>query len=274
MTIFEWTKWRSFPKMSDTWTPAVNSAAVCELVWADSNGKPDATAATPLLHADQPAVAFPYAHAPLARTVADARSVAVVLSDGRMSGKSWRPLAVIGRPRLIEDVDGSLFTDQLLTQELRKHPPSRALADSILLRREHWWFLPRLVVAIEPHAVVDVAAREPGDGVLGIVEAERLRVASVRPAAESRLASVSGALPGQDGREHPAVVVRHDFSVPDLERWPVAVSRGVLTGDEFRSTEPLADVGLPRPLGLLTRIRKEHALARACRKQLARAGHT
>lgn len=271
--IYEWTKWRSFPKMSDMWTRAVNSAAVCELVWTDPDGATDAIVATPLLHADQPAVAFTYAHALRARAVAAAKSVAVVLSDGRMSGRAWRPLAIIGRPRLIEDVDGSLFTDELLTQELRKHPPSRALADSILLRREHWWFLPRIVVTIEPDAVVDVAPREPGDAVLGIVEPERLRIASVRVTSGSRIAPIDGALPGQDGVEHPALLIRHDFSVPDLERWPVTVARGVLSGDEFRSPEPLPDVVLPRPLGLLARIRKQHALARACRKQLAREGH-
>lgn len=255
--------------MTATWIRAVASAGVAELVWINADGRPDAAAVTPLLLDDTPAVAFSYERAQTAREAGAAASIAVVLSDRRMAGRSWRPLAVIGRPRLVEDRDGELFTGRLLTEQLRKHPPSRALADSILLRREHWWFLPRLVVVIEPDAVIDIAERAAADGMLAVAEDDRLRVASVRCDPDGRLAAVDGTLPAQDGREHPAVVLRHDFST-DLERWPVTRTRGVLHGDTLRTTEPIADPVVPAPLSLLARLRQHRNLARACRRELAR----
>ncbi len=264
---------------SQLWVTALRSAAVCEVVWLTTDGRARAVAATPLALDDRPVLAFAYAHAEVAREIGAARQAAIVLSDRRMAGSGWQPLAVIGRPEVTEDREGSLFTDALLDQELRKHPPSRALADSILLRREHWWFLPRIVVAVEPDAVIPMAPRQGGaaDAVLGVSEmydsGERLRVATVgMGSAENARFSVlplgEGSLLGNDATPRPAVLLRHDFSVPDVERWSSWTAFGNLTDDVLDSADQRGSVVLPPPLGLLARIRRQRMLARACRKAL------
>lgn len=265
--------------MCTSWRDPLRSAAVCEVIWGNSDDRPNATVATPLLFGDQPALAFTYARAELARAVGAATSVAVVLSDRRLSGRSWRPMAIVGRPRLIDDLEGKVFADQLLDQELRKHPPSRALADSILLRKEYWWFLPRIIVEIEPEVSYDVAERTGSgtDGVLGVVDpgADRVRVASVivtPGAGPSAVTAVEGELPGAGGAGRPAVLLQHDFSVPDLERWPVSVTPGAVRGREFVADAPIEQLVLPPPLGLFARLSKQRQLAKGCRRELARAG--
>ncbi|MQA63750.1 MAG: pyridoxamine 5'-phosphate oxidase family protein [Actinophytocola sp.] len=265
--------------MCSTWRDPLRSAAASEVIWGDSDNRPHATVATPLLFGDRPALAFPYARAQLARAIGAATSVAVVLSDRRLSGTSWRPLAIVGRPRLIDDPDGTVFTDQLLDQELRKHPPSRALVDSILLRKEHWWYLPRIIVELEPDTSYEVTERAGSgtDGVLGVVDTDlgRVRVASVvvtPGGGPSAVTAVEGELPGAGGDERPAVLVRHDFSVPDLERWPVSVTPGAVRSHEFVADAPVEQLVLPPPLGLLARLRKQRQLSKGCRRELARAG--
>lgn len=265
--------------MCTSWRDPLRSAAVCEVIWGNSEYRPDATVATPLLFGDRPALAFTYARADLARAIGAATSVAVVFSDRRLSGKAWRPLAIVGRPRLIDDPDGTVFAEELLNQELRKHPPSRALADSILLRKEHWWYLPRIIVEIDPDVSYDVAERTGSgtDGVLGVVDpgVDRVRVASVivtPGAGPSAVTAVEGELPGAGSAERPAVLLQHDFSVPDLERWPVSVTPGAVRDQEFVADGPIEQLVLPPPLGLFARLSKHRQLAKGCRRELTRAG--
>ncbi|MGH3519935.1 MAG: hypothetical protein ACRDQ7_21635 [Haloechinothrix sp.] len=261
------------------WVTALHSAGVCEVIWVPADGRPDAVAATPLVWNDRPTLAFPYAQAQVGRSISAARQVAVVLSDARLTGSGWHPIAVVGRPELIEDRAGSVFTAELLDQELRKHPPSRVLADSILLRREHWWFLPRILITIEPEAVISVAARKGGtaDAVLGVSEVDpagdRLRVATVQLEGDERnrptvLPLGTGALPAGDEPPRPAVLLRHDFSEPDLERWSSWTASGTLTGDVFDTEGQRGSVVLPPPPGLLARMRRQRDLARSCRREL------
>src|SRR5690606_23965162 len=122
---------------------SVRASTVAELSWIGAAGRPDALPAVPLLLMGEPAIAYPYAYADLARQIAASSRVALTLSGPRLTGRPWQPLTVTARPRLIEDADGELFEAELLTEELRKFPPSRTLADSLLLRRENWWYVPR-----------------------------------------------------------------------------------------------------------------------------------
>jgi hypothetical protein len=226
---------------------------------------------TPLLLREQPAVALPYAQQALARRLAAAPALALLVSDDRMTGSGWQPVAVTGRPRLLADRDGKLFTDQLLEQELRKYPPSRALADSVLLRREHWWYLPRLIVTLEPDSVTAVGARAGGQGeVLAVVdEAGQLAVDTVRGddevAGQRRLTS----LHGRDLPSGAAVLLGHDFSVPDLERWTPWHSRGWLAGAHLTVEQRPERTSLEPPPGLWRRLRRQQQLERACRRALA-----
>ncbi|PSL05312.1 hypothetical protein CLV30_104178 [Haloactinopolyspora alba] len=261
--------------MTDSPTGALHAAAVCEVAWLGAGGRPGAAAAVPLVLDGVPAVALPYAYASLARLMGTATRVAVVLSDRRQAGSAWLPVVVHGRPRLVEDTDGTVFTEHLIHQELRKYPPARALADSPILRREHWWYLPRLIVTVEPDAVAEVAARQGGavDGLLAVADSrDGLRVGSVavgeRSAGGVRVAALSEPAPGIG----PAVALCHDFSAPDLERWTSWTAYGQVTGadgTELRVDAQDGTASLPPVPGLLARIRRQRQLARACRRGLA-----
>jgi hypothetical protein len=250
---------------------ALRAATVGELAWLDPGGRPDACPATPLLLGDEPAVAFPYADLELAQRVAAAAAVALVVSDDRLTGRGWRPAALTGRPRLVEDRDGALFADRLLDQELRKYPPARVLADSVMLRREHWWYLPRLIVAVSEAVAVPVGARPAGTGeLLAVAEgADRLYVDTVSAtedgAGSLRLASLAGR-PSASG---PALLLGHDFSAPDLERWTPWTTRGWLAVGGLFAVEQRPDrTGLEPPLRLWRRLRRQQRLERACRRAL------
>ncbi|MER7457928.1 pyridoxamine 5'-phosphate oxidase family protein [Micromonospora sp. NPDC126480] len=249
---------------------AIRAATVGELAWLDGSGRPHAHPVTPLLLGDQPAVAFPYAQAALARRVAAAPVAALVASDDRLTGRGWRPVAVTGRPRLIEDRDGTLFATELLTQELRKYPPARALIDSPLLRREHWWYLPRLVLVLDVVAAAPVGVRAGGAGeVLAVAAGDQcLHVDTVRRLGDGngtiRLASLAGRSPATG----PAVLLGHDFSAPDLERWTPWTTRGRLAGARLTVEEAPARTGLAPPLGLWQRLTRQRRLARDCRDAL------
>jgi hypothetical protein len=249
---------------------AVHSAGVAELLWPTPAGPPAAIGVVPLLLGGKPAVALPWAHADTARDAALSGTAAFVLSDPRLTGSRWEPLVVTGRLTLVEDADGDLFTEELLDQELRKHPPSRALADSHMLRREHWWYLPRLVLVLEPADVVPGVRRDdPRQSVLG-VDDDGLHVRTVRVDewdADPLLlhdapVTVSG----------PAVLIGQEISVPDVEQWTVHTTTGRFADGRLTDVVPAPSRTLePRP-GLLTRIRRQRALERACVTALRAVG--
>ncbi|WP_092198994.1 hypothetical protein [Blastococcus tunisiensis] len=244
---------------------------MAELLWRTRGGPPGATGVVPLVLGDRPAVALPWVHAETARTAAAADSAALVLSDPRLTGSAWEPLVAAGRFQLLEDGDGSVFTESLLDQELRKHPPSRALADSHLLRREHWWYLPRLILVLDVDRVLPVARREgPADVVLA-VDDDALHVATVRVADwSSPELDLRGPVPDAAG---PAVLAGQELSVPDVERWTVHTTTGYHAGGRLSDVRPAATRELEPVPGLLARIRRQRALERGCVAALRAAGH-
>lgn len=251
----------------------VAAACVAELAWPGPDGLPYAEPATPLLLGKEPALAYPYAREEHARTVAAAALVAVVLSDDRMTSREWSPTLLWARPRLLEDRDGSLFGAELITQELLKYPPSRALIDSPLLRREHWWYLPRLVVAMEVTAVEPVGARPGGHGALlavaghGQLSVDTVTVANdaAHPDGTDRLQLTSRT--GGVAPDGPAVLLGHDFS-PDLETWEPWTVRGRLSWPMLTVAERSERRAADRRPKLWTRLRRQHRLQRACRRAL------
>jgi len=250
---------------------AVDAAAVGELVWA-LDGRVGAMPVVPLRLGDAVAVAMPYAGADRLRPVGAASSVALVLSEPRLSGQAWRPLAVRGRPSLRDDVSGEVFEAELLTQELRKHPPSRALADSLLLRHENWWYLPRLLLTFQPVDVVPVEPRQSpqGQAVLAVADAAG-GLANVSTVDVADWTQRPLRLPVTH-LEGPATLVTHDFSEPDLERWVPHVLTGRLAGGSLRVTSgPLGPPPALRGLGLRERIRRHRDLERGCRDAIRAA---
>ena len=251
---------------------AVRGAGLAELLWrAPDGGPPHAAGVVPLVLGEQPAVAFTWADEATARAVAAAGHAALVLSEPRMSGPAWEPLVLHARTTVVEDGDGSLFRSQLLEQEVRKHPPSRALVDSPLLRREHWWYLPRLVLLLDPVTVDRTRGREgPADAVLA-VERDGLHVAVVHVEDWTRdPLAVRG---GPADRQGPAALVGQEVAVPDAERWSVHRTTGTYADGRLAGTPPVPDRRLEPVPGLLARLRRQRTLERACVRALRHAGH-
>lgn len=256
---------------------AWRGSLTCEIGWASTPESPGVLAAVPLLWEGLPCVALPYA---LARHAAPLRAAAVAgfaLTDPNTS--TARGLTAIGPVEVVDDVYGERFQHELLTQELVKHPPSRVYADSPLLRREHWWWLPRIIVRLSRvERVVDLPTRaDPArDALLVRDDGAGLRLDVVAPAgdddwpaAKVRLRSPGGALRGDGAR---AVAFGHTYTLPDVERWETWRVRGVIRGDEMvvADREGVPEPSL-EPLGLVQRIRRQRALERGCRRGIADA---
>jgi hypothetical protein len=259
---------------------ALQSAAAAtvraELGFARPDGTVDGAVVTPLTADGDVVVALPYAERALAEALTAADAVVLVLSDARLTLGGWRALAATGRMQLEPDPEGARFRDGLVEDELRKYPPARLLANSLMDRRENWWFMPRLICRLTAlQDVRPVSARRSPErhGTLVWADAAGLRADTVEVAelgGDRRVRSLGGARLA--GAADPACLVRHDCSMPDLERRSVLRERGRLESDVLRVAEREGAVALPGPPGLLVRIRQHRALARACRRELARAG--
>lgn len=252
-------------------------AVTAELCWLEPNGRPVALAVTPLVVDGVPVVALPYARAPAVRGLRDAGRAAFVVSDSRSLGRAEAGRAAVGRVEVTDDTDGGLLSDETLTQELRKYPPSRSLVDSPLLRRENWWWLPRIVVRLDLIAVDEVAlprrtnprahqllVRDAGDR-------PALDVVEVRGTGERlTLTDVAGNRLRGDGSD--VTVFGYDYSQPDLERWECWSVHGTLVDDELavsgREGDPERDLA---PLSLLRRLSRHQELSRGCRRGIAAA---
>jgi hypothetical protein len=252
---------------------AVGAAGLAELLWsAADDGPPQALGVVPLVLGEQVAVALSWAYVEQARAAAAARSVALVLSEPRLAGPAWSPRVLHVRTTLVEDGDGSLFRTRLLDQELRKHPPARGLADSPMLQREHWWYLPRLVLLLDPVEIVPTRARQgPQDAVLAVHEGARLHVTTVQVADwDAPVLALHGA---PDGPSGPAALVGQEVSVPDAERWTVHRTTGRYAAGHLEVLQPADTRALEPVPGLLARVRRQRALERACVRGLRAAGH-
>ena len=139
----------------------------------------------------------------------------------------------------------------------------------MLLRREHWWWLPRLLVELRVEGVEPLLAREPGTGHLLVVDVDgrlEARTATVHPAPLA--VQVHGGDPG-DGA---AVLHGQDLSFPDLERWGRWSWAGRWRDGSLTVTRAPQAVGLPPVPGVLARWRAHRDLERACRRALRDAG--
>lgn len=256
-------------------TRAAAASVVAELLYARPGSEGlGAAVVTPLVDDGRIVVALPYADRQLADALAAAEEVALVLSDDRMALRGWEPLTVTGRIEVEPDPDGDRFRDRLLDQELRKYPPSRLLVDSLRDRRDHWWYLPRLVCRLHLTGAVRALTPRttPTSGVLGWrspagLEAE---VVEVVDADEDRMELRAGSGREMRGAGEPALLLRHDYSQPDLERRSERRESGRLNGSVLTQVTREGELALPDPPGLLTRFRRFRSLAKACREGLER----
>lgn len=256
-------------------TRAADATVVAELLFTRPSGELHAVAVTPLVSDGSVIVALPYAHRELAEEFAAAERSALVLSDDRMALRGWEPLAVRATIEVEHDLDGTRFNEGLVDQELRKHPPSRVLLDSLRDRHDHWWYLPRLLCRIVPAAPPQPLTRrsDPTTGVLAWSAAEGLALDTVEIVDADDDHVRIGSLSDREvaGAGEPALLFRHDYSQPDLERRSARHEAGRLYGAELRDVVRTGELVLPEAPSLRERIRRHRALSKGCRRELARA---
>lgn len=247
----------------------LRASSLGELVWLDGHGQVGVRGVIALTRGTTPVLAFSYAEEERARAVAASAEVCLLVRDTRSTGPAFEPLLLRGRPTLTADPTGEVFTDGLLDQELRRHPPSRAYADSPLLRREYWWFLPRLLVEVDVQHVERLAGRREHAHLLAVAGGGKVdvRVVTVRPEhhAERVVPDLGEALPPAPG---PAILFGQDASVPDLEVWSQWTFRGTWDGDGLVVHTRPAQVGLAKTPSMLQRWRRQRELERRCRRAI------
>lgn len=241
-------------------------AQLAEVAWLDGAGRPDLTVAVPLVLDDAPTLALTYDRLELARAVAASGQVALTLATPALL-RGATPVAATGHAVLEEDPRGERFREQLLDQELAKYPPARRFADSPLLQRENWWYLPRLVLRLT--GLGGARTLDAPGTVAAVRDGDRLAVEGCDLDDLGDHARIRRAeLP--DG---PAALLEHGGEVPELEfRWHRRL-RGDLLGGQLAVVERDE---IPPPAGrpgVVTRWRDERRLGRACRLGLRRAGH-
>jgi len=254
---------------------AWRAAQLGELVWDTPDG-PDALPVVPLSDDGIACVALPYSELARADALSAAGSAVACVSVPALSGGA-ELMVVRVRVARIDDLDGERFeTSQLIMQELAKHPPSRRRIDSILLRREHWWFLPRILLHLTPTDEPRPVAS--GDALLGrrgasgpaSIEVAVVTVAS-RSSTQLTLDPAPSSLdPSTAGS--PAVVLEHGAEPPDLERTWGTRTRGTFDGATLTVREVERWGRADRMPTLVQRVRDEWGLERACIAGLRASG--
>jgi hypothetical protein len=263
--------------LSDGW----RLAQLAELVWDDPGGpadeagsaavsRPDAMPVIPLVDEGVPCVALSYDLLDRADRLTRAGTAIVTISDPELA-RGAETLRCAVRVHRTDDIDGARFeTSTLLLQELAKYPPSRRRLDSILLRREHWWFLPRILLRLE--VIDEPQPLAPGTALLGHRQDDALHVTSVRTWQRDghhvRI-ETDAALPISGGR---AVLLDHGAEPPDLERRWIERIGGELDGPLLRVEHEAVWGRRDRAPTLLQRVRDEWGLERACRAGLRTSG--
>jgi hypothetical protein len=253
--------------------PLWKRATSAEVAWIDGSGIPVAISAVPLLDGAVPCVALTYDRAPLLASLAGAGQVALAVSDSRSLPHGALGAAAVGRVTAVGHCSGAL-AEELLNQELRKYPPTRALADSLLLRRENWWYVARIVVRLDriDHVQELAPRRDAGRDALLVRDdgrGLRLDVATAEDWSGDQVVLRSDEPLRGDGA--PVLAHGHDFS-PDRERWESWAVHGHLRGDRLDVSSREGTPGLdPRPPRLLERLRRARALERGCRRGIAAA---
>ncbi|GAB3746084.1 hypothetical protein [Nocardiopsis nanhaiensis] len=254
-------------------------STVAELSWTTPAG-PLGIPVVPLLWRDTPCVALPYS---MAGTALSLRGLRVAFSATAEDAGGRTAVAGSGPVDVVEDLEGAEFVEHLVEQEAVKHPPTRLRADSLIARRENWWWVPRVIVSLasleeerELHprtrATDALLVRDrSGRPVVDVVTAEDW---SDRSAESIGLWSRAGGL--LEGAEEPVFAFSHQYS-PDFERWERWFRSGRLTGETLIVNDaegtPVGEApsGPMPPYGLLERFSNHRSVARACRAGIAAA---
>ncbi len=247
-------------------------APLAAIAWLAPDGTPDVVSVRPLTESGCPVLALPYAQIGLARALeASTEVVLAVIAPSEeatpATGLAASLITIRGQAQVTADPEGERFHDTgLIEVELAKYPTSRRRLDSLLLRREHWWFLPRLLVHID--GLHHARTAPPADGLLvtggpalqvgpcHIEDRDPLRIRATGFVADRR----------------PAAVIEYGGDLPELERPWERRWHGTLEADRFETDRVTGEGPSDRPLGLRQRLRAEKHLERACKAGLREAG--
>ena len=259
-----------------TLSTTAETAAVAELAYTAADGNPRIESLTPLPLDGSPAFALPYSRTELARDLERSPQVSLTFSDSRRAYVGWTPLAVRGRVEITPDSEGELFDEKLLHWELRKYPPSRGLISSLLLRRDNWWYVPRLIVRYTPTEDPRPAARRTGDesGVLAYEDGASVSSTTVRvndwDAEKVAVYQTSPEVTLPEGL--PAALLYHDFSMPDRELSASLLLTGRLENGRLSVESRTGTRDLGKLPSLIARWRAQKDLERRCKAGLKSRG--
>ncbi|MBB4931503.1 hypothetical protein F4561_002323 [Lipingzhangella halophila] len=254
----------------DDFGTAWSRSTTGELSWLAPDG-PTGIPVVPLDRDGTPCAALPLAHLDAVDSMASRRvAFSVTGAD---------PAVVANGHVGIElDVDGTRFVNDLLEQEIIKHPPTRLRADSMLARRENFWWIARALVTLHrADEVRPLPQRTPDtDALLVRPSGETPRVDVVTAASWPAQHEESIELWRRDGGSlqgagEAAFCYGHQYS-PDFERWERWYRAGTVHGETLTVRTGLGHPEAePAPFGFLERYRNHRDVARACKEGLAKA---
>jgi len=248
-------------------------AAVAAFAYAGRDGAPRLIPVTPLLSGGVPAFTLTYARSELAREISASRRAALVFADSRLAYVGWNPLAVEARVEVFPDPQGEVFRESLLHQELLKFPPARQFADSLVLQRENWWYLPRWILRVVEASVPRPVSRRagPDHGVLAYERHDSLTAESVRvedwDAARIPVRARENLEPLPE--DSPAALLCHDFAIPDMDPRTTFLATGRLENGRLSVAGRNGSHTLGKRPGLLARWRAQRDLERRCKAGIA-----
>jgi hypothetical protein len=255
---------------------SADMAAVAELSYIDPAGVPRAVSLVPLRLDNDVCFALPYSRAGLAQEIGRSPRALVSFTDSRLAYKGWQALAVSGSSKVFPDPDGELFIEKLLEQELRKHPPSRRLIDTFVMRRDYWWYVPRLIVRFSPQGRARELTRRQSPGSALLIWTLRsnldLDVVEVDDWEGARVAVRSLTGRDIDAASGEALLFFHNFEVPERDRVAEYSAWGRLERGAVKVSSRGGTRDLGPPATLRERMRSLRELERLCRAGLRGAG--
>lgn len=255
-------------------TEAVRAGAIAEVLWHGPDGLEAATV-TPLVAEEGGCVAaLPVSRTPLVRRLAHAGEALVAVTDARPTRPGWESAAARCRVQVDEDRTGDRYViGGLMGEELAKSPALRAMLDTPILRREHWWLVPRWLVFFEVEAKVAAPRRLGPRSALAVswISGSAPGLASVDDVGwDADPVDLAGATPRlADG---PGAVLTHDWVDRDRGHQRLLLRAGRLDGGRLHVARAVGAPESHRTPGLRARMRARRDLERACRAHLADLG--
>ncbi|GAB2742881.1 hypothetical protein GCM10027174_15610 [Salinifilum aidingensis] len=271
--------------MAEEMVAAWSQAATAEILWTTPSG----ARGMPVVPLTWPERRAPCAAVPLSQLDEVDSLPRCAAFAVHTRGEPAATLVATGRVEVRWDLDGAEFVEHLLGQEVAKHPPTRLRADSIMARRENWWWVPRALVTLAENArVTALPARTRAEDALlvrqpsGTAETEpRTTVVTAAhwpdPGQDSRVELWPRDGTALDGRGEAALVLGHRHS-PDFERWERWYRSGAVHREALHvwagdgAPRPGDEVpGAAEPFGLVDRLLHHRRVAKACKAGIARA---